>query len=87
MVSVLENFHNFANLLGQYFKFINELGAKKAKFRFLGISDCRGGKISTDYYTDEHRVNFFEFIIEKNNLSMDDDVYALGDYGIYCEVE
>lgn len=74
--------------MGEYFEFINKTRDEKSTiplpFNF-GLPWCKN--IHEDSYSDDQRYNFFLFVIENNNWSENDIIYAAGDYGteIYFE--
>ncbi|MBF2062903.1 MAG: hypothetical protein IGS39_00480 [Calothrix sp. C42_A2020_038] len=66
--------------MGQYYKFVNTTQQKESTISLpfnFGLSWAK----SLENYSEEELKEKFDYVIQHNNWSQDDEVIAIGDYG------
>lgn len=66
--------------MGQYYKFVNTTKKEESNISLpfnFGLSWAK----SLEYFSEEDLKEKFDYVIQHNNWSQDDEVIAIGDYG------
>ena len=69
--------------MGQYYKFVNTTKQLESAIPLPFNFNLPWAK-SLESYSQEELREKFDFVIQNNNWSQDDEVIAIGDYGTIC---